>query len=266
VEVATRLSNPLLLHLRTVLGDEHDLTVTHSWSELVDVVHQRPVDAIVVDPRIDGGMDLEPLEALLGRFPALPVVLYTALSPDSVKAMVELAKHGVRHVVLRGFDDNPRRFRELLLELPARQVSDMVWAKVAPCLAGSPPLLERALWRLFDAPHRFEDVEAVAQAEGMTRRSFDRWLDRAGLASARKIVLGARLARAFYFLRDPAYQLSDVTRKVGLPSPRLLARQIRAATGLTPTALRESILPEEFTERLAAMLCRRGGESHGTVR
>jgi len=94
----------------------------------------------------------------------------------------------------------------------------------------------------------------------MNRRTLDRWLDRAGFAPARTILLGARLLRAYQFLRDPGSKLEDVTRKVGYGSPRMFARQVREVTGLTPSGLRRITHPPELVDQVAAMLRRHSEE------
>lgn len=257
MEVAARLSAPLLSHLRVAL-DEHVLTVSDDWNDLTETVRTRPVDVVIVDPRAGGTVQIDEVRALLHRYPTLPVVVYTSLTPETLKATVELARCGIHHVVLRGFDDEPVRFRELIERLPAHRLSDIVMRGLEPRLEGAPQLLRRAIGRLFEAPHGFHGVEDLAFAAGMTRRNLDRWLERLGLASARMLILGARLTRAVFYMRDPGYLLDDITRKLGYASSRLFARQVRAATGLTPTMLRERVEPEEFMEQLAARLCRQG--------
>jgi AraC-like DNA-binding protein len=259
VEVAARLPLSLLFHLRTVLESEHSLTVVDGWDELIEVVRSRPIDVVIADPRADGTIRTLELRALLGRYPTLPMVLYTSLSPESLKATVELAQCGAHHVVLRGFDDEPTRFRELLGRLPAFRLGEIVLRGLEMYLANGPPLLKRAITQLFEAPHGFQSVKDLALAAGMTRRNLDRWLDKIGLASARMLILGARVTRAFYYMRDPGYLLDDITKKLGYSSPRLFARQVRAATGLTPSLLRETVEPEVFMAQLTALLCRRGG-------
>lgn len=218
----------------------------------------RPIDVVIVDPRAGGKIQIDEVRALLQQYPTLPVVVYTSLTPETLKATVELARCGVHHVVLRGFDDEPARFRLLLERLQANRLSGIVMQGLGPHLEEAPQLLRRAVQRLFEAPHVFHGVEDLAFAAGMTRRNLDRWLERLDLASARMLILGARLTRAVFYMRDPGYLLDDITRKLGYSSPRLFARQVRAATGLTPTMLRESVEPEKFMEQLAALLCRHG--------
>lgn len=267
MEVAARLPSFLASHLRIVLGHEHVLTSCEDWSALHETVRNRPVDVAVIDPRATGVVETIEVQALLGRYPTVPVVIYTTLTPETLMATVELAKHGVQHVVLRGFDDEPRRFRDLLERLPAYRLADTVLDGLAGQLGQGPPLLRRAVSRLFDTPHAFRDVSDLALAAGMTRRNLDRWLERLGLASARTLLLGARLTRALYYMRDPGFLLDDVTRKLGYASPRLFARQVRAVTGMTPSALRERMRPEDFTVQLTALLSRRGdGNDDGVQR
>lgn len=258
MNVVVRLPPLLLAHLRIVLGREHNVITVDRWDELENEVRSKPVDLVVADPRAEGTVRLEELRTVIRNFPSLPIVIYTILAPETLGATVELAKLGVRHVVLRNFDDEPRRFRDLLERQPAYVMSDAVLAALARPLGTVPVELARAIERLFRVPQQFKDVNDLAAAASMQRRSLDRWLNRAGLASARMLVLGARLLRAYYYMQDPGRSLDDVVERLGYGSPRLFARQVRAATGLTPTALRQSLPPEEFVALLTARLERRG--------
>ncbi len=261
MELVARLPSALLSHLRVAVGREHTLIAVDGWAELAEIIRSHPVDVAIVDPRADGTVRTSELRALMSQYQSLPVVVYTSLTPDTLKATLELSKYGVQHVVLRGFDDEPRRFRELLERQLAYGMGDQVLEQLAAPLALLPVPLGNAITRLFNAPHTFQSVEDLATAAGITRRSLDRWLDKAGLAPARTLLMGARLARAYHFMRDPGYLLEDVTRKLGYPTARLFARQVRDATGLAPSELRRRLEPERFTEQLAALLRRDGGGS-----
>ncbi|MGQ0712491.1 MAG: helix-turn-helix domain-containing protein [Gemmatimonadaceae bacterium] len=258
MNVVARLPPLLLSHLRIVLGREHHVITVDRWDALENEVRRSPVDLVVADPRAEGTVRLEELRKLIRDFPSLPIVIYTILAPDTLGATVELAKLGVRHVVLRNFDDEPRRFRDLLERQPAYAMSDAVLASLARPLGSVPAELARAVERLFRVPQQFKDVNDLATAAAMNRRSLDRWLDRAGLATARMLVLGARLLRAYFYMQDPGRSLDEVVERLGYGSPRLFARQVRAATGLTPTGLRQRVPPEQFVALLTARLGRRG--------
>ena len=178
MEVLARLSAPLAAQLQIALAGEHSLTVVDGWGALLLAIRERPVDLVVLDPRTSGGLELGQARELLARHPTLPVVVYTTLAPDSMQATVMLAKLGVQHVVLRGFDDEPRRFRQML-EPAARGSAQQLGARArAAASADAPVLFVRAITRLFEAPQEFVDVDELARMSGMTRRSLDRWFDR----------------------------------------------------------------------------------------
>ena len=257
MEVVARLTAPLLAHLRLVLAREHQLVVAEDWAALDRVIRSRPIDLAVVDPRADGMARSDEIQALLVRYRSLPLVLYMPLAPETLRITVELAKYGLPQVVLRGFDDEPNHFRALLDRQPARAVENALLSRIAKPLARVPPPLAKAIGEMFLRPHAFQSVDSLAVAAGLTRRSLDRSLGRAGLASARTLLTGARVARAYHYLRDSGYQIDDVTRKLSYASPRLLARQVRWATGLSPSTLRKTVEPEKFISELAGMLHRR---------
>ncbi|HUO51852.1 MAG TPA: helix-turn-helix domain-containing protein [Gemmatimonadaceae bacterium] len=259
MQVAAQLPAPSFAFLRRVLGDENTLIDAGGWEQLMALVRSRPVDVVVIDPRAGGAAEFGPLFELLERWPSLPVVVYTALAPEMLQRTVELARRGVRTVVLRGFDDEPRRFRELLERLPADRIGARAFESVADVLEGAGPIVRRAFTRLFESPHLVEDVESLAQSAGMTRRTLDRWLEKRGLASARRLIFSARLAQAWHYLGEEGFLLEDIARKVGCGSSRAFARQVRAATGMAPSRLREAMAHEEFMAALAKMMRRRGG-------
>jgi len=259
VEVLARLSAPLVAQLRIALAGEHSLTLVDSWGALLFTIRERPVDLIILDPRTSGGLELGQARELLARHPSLPVVIYTTLVADSIQATVMLAKLGVQHVVLSGFDDEPNRFRTMIEQLPAARLSNSVLEHVLPHIQDAPTLFVRAITRLFEAPQEVVDVDALARMSGMTRRSLDRWFVRSGLTSARTMILVARLTRAKHYMGDPGFLLEDIVKKLGYSSIRRFARQLRAATGMTPSTMRSSYSTEEFTLRMAALVCRPEG-------
>jgi len=242
-----------------VLEDEQSLIIFEDWHALAEAVRVRPIDVVIVDPRADGALRVDEVATLVERYPSLPVIVYAVLAPEMLQGTVELARAGVRHVVLRGFDDEPRRFRELLERLPSRTLDGIVMEQLRPRLELAPALLRRAILELFESPHLFRGVSDLARAAGMTRRNLDRWLDRLGLASGRMLLMGARTTRAVHYMRDPGFLLEDITRKLGYESPRLFARQVRAITGLSPSVVRGSVQYEKVIEQVAERLCRRGG-------
>src|SRR5690242_19668014 len=210
-----------------VLRSEHEVIPALNWAELQSIVTHHGVDVVVADPAATGVIEVEVLEDLRRRYPSLPVVLYTQLSPAAIKAIVRLAKSGVEHVVLNRFDDEPRRFLELLESTPGYALGDRMLLELAGSMSCLPVTVVRAVDQLFRSPARFKNAQDVATAAGMNLRTLYRNLEPAGIYSARSLVVAARLLRAHAYLQDPGRSIKDVAAKSGYHSSWQLSQQMR---------------------------------------
>jgi AraC-like DNA-binding protein len=260
MQVAARLSEYLLTQLRAALARDHTLVAVPTWSDLGGIFRGRMVDVVVLEPTPLEPDELAPLLRLLASHPAVPVIVYTSVSPAAMRVTVELARRGVHHVVFRGIDDAPGRFRALMQDLADAAWRSSLWPWVEERVARAPAPLERAVRELFTAPHRFGDVADLAGASGMTRRTVERWLTRVGIASPKLLVVSARVERAHHLMRSSSADVATVAQRLGYASPRLFARQVGLATGWAPTAFRYSVTNDElFTRLTEALVAREGG-------
>ena len=251
MDVAAFLSSQLLTHLRVVLGRGHRLHPVEGWTELAKILREEGVDLLVADPAADGHVKVAELQQLMRQFPSVPVVVYTALSPATMKAVIQLAKGGVEHVVLNRFDDEPRRFKDLLEGVPGHALADQMLRQLAGPLSGLPIQVGRAIEQLFRSPGRFKSTDDLAAAAGMNKRTLYRNLEPVGFFSPRLLVVAARLLRVYAHLRDPGRQIKEIADKVGYHSPWQLTQQMREVTGHTPRTVRRRVGAEEFISLLA---------------
>jgi AraC-like DNA-binding protein len=251
-----RLSPPMLSHLRVVAGGAHTVLAAPSWPSMAAVLRARPVDVAVVDPCIEGAADTETVRALRTGFPGVAVLVYTAISADSTRAMLQLGEFGVRHCILRGFDDEPTRFRDGLEMLRAAGLEDKVLATVRLSLAGvqAPSSLTGAVEQLFRQPRRFRTAEDIAVASGIPRRGVNRWLDRAGVAPARMLVIAARVLRGYQYAQNPALSVADIAERLAYPDPRVFTDHVRLMTGRRVSAWRATVSPEQCVAMLVTKL------------
>jgi AraC-like DNA-binding protein len=182
------------------------------------------------------------------------VVVYTTLTADS---MHDVAALGVRDVVLFNCDDRPAYFRDLLETAPAGSLTDGVLARVEPALAGVRPELRRALAELFRAPETIRSVDAFRRVAGMSRMTLGRALTRAGLTSPSGLLRSARVVRVYFLVRRGGLRLKIIAPRLGYSSPRKLADECKALTGLTPMLLSRTVAPDEFSALIASKLMRR---------
>jgi AraC-like DNA-binding protein len=251
VDVVSYLPRQLLSHLKIVLGPQHTLIAAGGWAELRATVLERIPDALVVDPLAGGAARMDVIEEVHREFPSLPIVVYTVLSASSMRAIHYLGRIGIEHVVLNRFDDERRRFLDLLERVPGQALSDDMLRGLAPELSKLPVAMVRAIEQLFRSPARFHTARDLAAAAGTIQRTLYRHLETAGIRSPRLLVASARLLRAYALLRDPARQIKEVAAKVGYHSHYQLTQHMRAMTGYTPRSVRNNIEPAQFVMLLA---------------
>jgi len=260
LDVLAYLPAPLLSQLRVVLSGSagHVLTVADRWETFVDALDHGTADVVVIDPCADGVCRAAPIAALLEARLTLPVVVYTPVAPLSFQAIAELARHSAQHavhqVVLHRYDDEPRRFLELLERQPGTSLTAALLEELGPTVAALPPPLARAVEQVVRRPTEFRDVADLARASRVTVRTAYRHLSSAGLRSPRALVVAARLLQAYGYARDPRHSLAAIAAKVGYSAPRMLTKHMREVVGTTPRAARRQMRPSEFVHALAQWL------------
>jgi len=253
LDVAAFLPSLLLAHLRVVLGTEHTVHAVEGWDELEFLVRRSSVDVAVVDPSADGLVRVSEIRSLVEHYPTLPMVLYTSLSPQTLKALVELAKHGAQQVVLHRFDDAPAKFLSVLERQPGSTLSSLILEQLSEPIAALPSALARAVERMFKRPGQFFGVPDLASAAQMPRRTVYRYFEAVGLASPRLVVTGARMLRAYSYMREPGHSLLDVATKLGYTQQQL-RRSMVELVGQTPVRVRAVVDAEQFVGMLAIHL------------
>ncbi len=264
MHVVAYLPRNLLAHLQIVLGESHSLGAATDAAELHALLRVGDADLLIVDPGMHGGKLAEAVEEIVARHVALPVVIYTTLAPASMRQVMQLARLGVQHVVLNRFDDEPRRFLELIERVPAHPVAELMLRELAASLRLMPVVLARAVEQLVRSPSRARNSQELAAMAGMTLRTLYRHLTPLGL-QPRHLIVSARLLRAYTFLSGPGSRLKEVALKLGYADPGQLSEQLRDWTGLSPKEIRRTLPPEEFVRRVAEHLRRVDAEAEDEV-
>jgi len=262
VHVAARLPAASLARLRAALATDDELVEVDDWTALHHALRSQPIDLIVIDPRSPGEEpssddEREPsaLLTLLTEFRSIPTILYAAHTRDGLRAVLPLARSGVHQVVFRGFDDTRERLRALLDQVAASQLAERLLEVIVPRLVavGAPAEVVQAVARLFHAPTAFRTVHQLATVAGRQRGQLDRWMLKAGLAPTKVVMLAARVAWTYHYLRAPGNRFKTLALRLGYPDVVGLGRHVKWMTAMTPTQLRRSVGEEE----LIAMLLRR---------
>ncbi|MEO6525880.1 MAG: hypothetical protein ABIP93_04590 [Gemmatimonadaceae bacterium] len=255
MHVAARLPSDLLARIRSVLSPSDQLLAASEWADLAELLRSHAIDLLIIDPAwnpptvmVASAVDSLIAKRLLTEFRGVSVIAYTAYTREAMRALLPLARSGVHHVVLRGFDDTRDRLRDLIDQAGARILGQRLLAVIAPLLEGvdAPAEVVDAITKLFHSPQTFRTVAQLAAAAGRQRGMLDRWLRRAGLAPAKVLIVASRVAWAHHYAQSPGNRLKVLALRLGYPDALPLSRHVKWMTGMTPTTLRRVVSPDDL--------------------
>lgn len=248
--------DPLRLgRLRAALAERHRLHVALDWAHAAHLLNHEPVDVLVADPALSGGeAATDAIATLRAAHPSVPVVLYAALTPESAGAFAQLGHAGVETAVLYDADDSTDELLRALERQPGPALTAALLARLAPALEQMPRPVAGAIARAMHTPSAFRGVPDLAAASTVSRRTLYRECERAGLASPREMIAGARVLRAYALLREENRGIEDTAMALRYSSPHHLAKAMRWACGTTTARARAQVPPDAFVARLAAQL------------
>ncbi len=256
MHVAACVQPPKLARLRGAAGDDHNVHAALDWAHADSIIRRQPVDVLVVDPQFGDSPAprSDRIRAVRHRYRALPMVVYSALTTQTMRTLVELGTEGLGQIVLFNLDDDPQHLRQVLELQPGILLAEQLLAALRPCLNHTPAPVAGAVERAVRNPALFRNVGALTAGAGVPRRSFYRHLERAGLASPREILAGARSLRAYALLRIPGYSLELAATQLRFHDVDAMTDAMKSVVGVTPGRARSRIAPEEFVTLLAGRL------------
>jgi AraC-like DNA-binding protein len=258
MHVAACVQPQKLARLRGAAGRTHAVHAALDWAHADSIIRRQPVDVLVVDPQFEGSESprTDRIRAAKKRYGALPMVVYSTLSAQTMRSLVELGTEGLGQIILYGLDDDPRHLRQVLELQPGVLLAEQLINGIRPRLNYVPTSVAEAVERAIRNPAAYQNVGEIVGAAGVPRRSFYRHLERVGLASPREMLAGARVLRAYALLRVPGYSLELAAGQLRFSDVDAMAEAMKSMVGLTPGRARGRVAPDEFvrllTERLTA--------------
>jgi len=226
---------------------------------VLDRVRERRCDVAVVDPTEAGEqlttIRIDALAATLSR-PAVAIVAYVPFTVAGMRAVHGLTRIGATEIIIRGVDDSAELLTAAIHRALSASLADSVVSDVRDSLRFTAGALGTAVELLFRRPERFRSVSDLASAAGITRRSLDRCLARAGLAPARTLLACARANVAFHLLAGGQVRKTRAASLVGYPSARSLTRELRELTGRSAADIPAQLSLEAFAALLRRRLTR----------
>lgn len=209
-----------------------------SVRDVLRVVRERPVDAVLVSVRRCVGEAPALLEQFSRSFPSVPTVaLVTRREPGDAEALLRLGATGVRQVVDATDPAGWRRLREVLGAPPAERAQ----AILAPVLGefGSLTNGSRRFWeQLVRTAPETTTVRRLADALSITPSTLVSRFVRGGLPSPKDHLVAMRLCHAARLFDEGDLTIADVAYRLDYASPQSFGRHLRVVLGITPSEFR----------------------------
>ncbi len=194
----------------------------------------------------------EALAELLRGAPTLPAAALVS-APVELAAVLALGRAGVRAVVDVQRPDGWAALRALVVGSARPDVAQLARRTLAPLVADLTGDVQHFVAALFEAPARVVTVRDLARGLGVLPTTLMSRFFRAALPPPKRYLALARLTRAAYLLRAPAWTVAAVADHLEYSSAQGFSRHLHLVLGMRPS---------EFRRRYdaPAMLARFGDE------
>ena len=127
-----------------------------------------------------------------------------------------------------------RRFRCALERAAADTVTSQFLGCLEAALGRFPFRLMLSVQDLFDRPGRYETALDFAYQCGVPLKTVYRWFEDGRIGTPKKLIVAAKVLRAYCYLRNHRCSTVLVSRNVGYGSPRRLTKHVYSIFGCSP--------------------------------
>jgi AraC-like DNA-binding protein len=232
------------------MGRDEKVLVAHTWAELERMVEMQPVTVALVDPSTDGGARTIEFERLSRAYPSLPIIAYMPLTASAFQAVSRLSRLGLEHVILYSHDDSPERIIATLERVRSSPLTERFVQSLRPQLQMLPISVSEVIVDMFAQPHRFPNAHDLAAGANISLVKLYRAFHSARLAAPKKMVIAAKLLRAYAHLLDPGQSIGGASSKLAYRNPRIFAEHTNDVFGLNPSKVRSHLSEDQVVTRL----------------
>jgi AraC-like DNA-binding protein len=220
---------------------------------LVELASPRD-ECLILDPALFTPAVAETIAANLTEFPRA-VVAFSSVTTSALESSVILAQRTAARFVFRGTPNERSALERALVLTPDSTLGTALLAALDSNIKRLPSGLRDRLVSLVRAGDGPYSPDALAAATALARRSLDRYLTDAGLASAHKIIVAARVTSAYRAITTSRTPLGHIAAMLGYKSQRTMDAQLMALLDTTSSRLRAGPLPvTEAVNRLTQRL------------
>ena len=224
--------------------------VAKTWADLEELLHVHPVTVALIDPSADGASRTVEFERIRADFPSLPIVAYVPLTPSAFRAVARLSKVGLDQVILYSHDDSAERMITTIDKVRASPLTARFIESLQPKLDRLPLAISRVVVEVFEEPHRYPNAQDIATSANVSIVRLYRAFQSADLAAPKKMVVAAKLLRAYAHLSDPGQSVAGASKKLAYRNPRIFAEHTYEVFGVNPSKLRSTLSEDSVIDRL----------------
>ena len=233
-----------------MIGREERVLVARTWAELENMLQVHPVTVAVIDPSADGASRTVEFERIKSAYPSLPVVAYVPLTAPAFRAVAQLSRVGLEHVILYSHDDSAERMITTIDKVRANPLMERFVERLKPRLDRLPLAVSKVVIDVFAQPHRYPNAQDIATSANVSIVRLYRAFQSAGLATPKKMVVAAKLLRAYGHLGDPGQSVTGASVKLAYRNPRIFAEHMSEVFGVNPSRLRSTFSESQVMDRL----------------
>jgi AraC-like DNA-binding protein len=175
------------------------------------------------------------LATVIARFPSVPVLGYSGIGVAHADELRELASAGVHELVFRDIDDRPTLLRAKLGRGIEACAGAHVLRRVSAQLPGT---LHGLVAYCVSFPRESDEIEKVALALGVHRKTLVNWCRRAHAPPPSTLVTWLRLLLAVEILQSSSHTIERVARGLEFASGSAFRNLCSRYFGRRPAELR----------------------------
>lgn len=250
LRVATLVSHVLEARVRTAVVPPGCLLAARDVRDLQARAARTWGDVAVLEP----GVDPRARTVVTGQWsPWVPLVLYARLVVREMHDAIALARSTEASVIIAGYDDDPVQLRADLEAVRGTPFGRALAARLEEPLRALPARTRGAITALCVSATPHDTAARLAAGAGVDPSTLARHFAQAGLCRPHRLVVAARVARAYPALIDPHVAAAQVARAVGVASAVALDTQLRTLVGQSVRELRAAPPDaDQFIARVAA--------------
>lgn len=235
-----------------MIGHDEEVIVARTWGELEKMLNVHPVSVALIDPSADGAAKTMEFERISAAFPSLPIIAYVPLTPSAFRAIAQLSKAGLEHVILYSHDDSAERMIATIDKVRANPLTERFIDALRPKLDKLPVAISKVVVEMFAEPHRYPNAQDMATSADVSIVRLYRSFHAADFAAPKKVVVAAKLLRAYTHLSDPGQSVSGASMKLAYRNPRIFAEHTNEVFGVNPSRMRARVNEDQLVETLLA--------------